>query len=172
MTPLALALTLAAAPAAPSPKVDEDAALDGRRARIADEIVRVGAELRREIEAGDVAAVAARVPPGGLRCGLRVVPRDRVVRDLGDPRSWLHGLLFGGPGYTPRAGTPASLRAFFQTAPEIAALVAFQRDARAGPVGRPCLDFRAPTVATPGTPFCFERAGSRWVFTQSLYPCR
>jgi hypothetical protein len=169
--PLVVLVALAAAPPA-SPPPPGDPALEARREKIAEEILRVGAALRREIEAGDVTAVAARVPPSGLRCAGRIVPRDRVARDLGNPRSWLHGLLFGGPGYVPAAGAPASLRQFFRNAPEIGVLVAFQRDPRAGPVGRPCLDFRAPTLPTPGTPFCWERVSGRWMFTESLYPCR
>lgn len=169
--PLVVLAALAAAPSAPRPDPG-DPALEARRERIAGEILAVGAALRREIEAGDVAAVAARVPPSGLRCAGRVVPRARVARDLGNPRSWLHGLLFGGPGYEPPPGAPASLRQFFRTAPEIGVLVAFQRDPGAGPVGRPCLDYRAPTLPTPGTPFCWERVSGRWLFTESLYPCR
>lgn len=146
--------------------------LEPRRAEIASEMVRLGGELRREIEAGKVDAILARVPAGGLRCGTRVVPRAKVERDLRSRRSWLHGVLFGGPGFTPPAGQAASLKALFESAPEAAVLVSFARDDSAGPLGRPCLDFRARSAGTPGVPFCFERQSGRWAFTQSLYPCR
>jgi hypothetical protein len=170
---VALALALAAAPIAPaaaSPAGPEQA-LEKRRAGIAEELIRLGAAIQREIERGDVEALVARVPPDGLRCGGRVVPRARVARDLRAPGSWLHGFFFGGPAAPDARGQPGSLRALFAAAPEIAVLVAFRRDARAGPVGRPCLDFRAKRLATPGAPLCFEARDGRWWFTESLYPC-
>lgn len=178
MLAAALALLLAAgaapptaarpAPARPAPSD----ALERRRAAIADELVRLGAHLEREIQAGDVAAILARVPPDGLSCGGRIVPRARVERDLRDGSSWLHGVLLGGPAAPAAApGRPPSLRAFFAAAPEVAVVVAFRRDPRAGTVGRPCLDFRARDLATPGVPFCFEERGGRWWLTESLYPC-
>lgn len=156
------------APARPAPSD----ALERRRAAIADELVRLGAHLEREIQAGDVAAILARVPPDGLSCGGRIVPRARIERDLRDRSSWLHGVLLGGPAAPAAApGRPPSLRAFFAAAPEVAVVVAFRRDPRAGTVGRPCLDFRARDLATPGVPFCFEARGGRWWLTESLYPC-
>jgi hypothetical protein len=165
---LALAATLAAGPA-PGPDP-----LEARRAEIAAELVRLGGALRREIEAGDVDALLARVPAEGLRCGDRVVPRSRVARDLRSPRSWLRGVFFGGPGFVPPEGVAPSLRALFQGSSEVAVLVAFASGAGAGAgqVGRPCIDFRAKGVGTPGAPLCFEARGGRWLFTQSLYPCR
>ncbi|WP_242394553.1 hypothetical protein [Anaeromyxobacter oryzisoli] len=160
-----------APPARPAPPAPADA-LERRRAAIANEMVRLGAHLEKEIEAADAAAILARVPADGLSCGARVVPRARIARDLRDSSSWLHGVLFGGPGATAAAaGRPRSLRAFFAAAPEVAVLVAFRRDPRAGPVGRPCLEFRARDLATPGVPFCFEVRGGRWWLTESLYPC-
>lgn len=164
----ALALLLAADPAKPEPSDP----LEARREVIANELLRVGAELQRAIQAGDPAPLLARVPADGLRCAGRVVPRARLERDVRNPRSWLHGVLFGGPGHAPPAGTAASLRALLRDAPEIQALVAFRRDERAGPVGLPCLDFRARDLVTPGAPFCFESRGGRWWLTESLYPCR
>jgi hypothetical protein len=101
-----------------------------------------------------------------------VVPKARVARDLRDPRSWLHGVFFGGPGFTPSPGMAPSLRALLRDAPEVQALVAFRRDARAGPLGRPCLDFRIRDLATPGAPLCFEARDGAWWLTESLYPCR
>ncbi len=145
--------------------------LDARRAAVADELMKLGAALQREISRGDVEALLARVPAGGLRCGEGTVPRAHVARDLRAPGSWLHGVLFGGPGYAPPPGGPASLRAFFDGAREIAVLVSFRRDPRAGALGRPCLEYRARDLSTPGAPFCFEPAGGRWWLTASLYPC-
>ncbi|BDG03998.1 hypothetical protein [Anaeromyxobacter oryzae] len=167
--PAGPAATPPGAKAAPSPPAD---ALERRRAAIADEMVRLGARLQRDIESGDVAAILARVPPDGLSCGGRIVPRARIEHDLRNPASWLHGVLLGGPGAPAAAGgRPASLRAFFAGAKEVAVLVAFRRDPRAAPVGRPCLDFRARDLATPGVPFCFEQRGGKWWLTESLYPC-
>ncbi|MGC4001059.1 MAG: hypothetical protein QM767_27795 [Anaeromyxobacter sp.] len=116
-------------------------------------------------------ALAARVPPDGLRCGGRVIPRQRVLRELRDPASWVHGVLLGGPGASAPAGQPASLRALFATAREVAVAVAFRGDPAAGPLGRPCLAYRAPGLVTPGAPLCFVRRGQEWLFTESLYPC-
>lgn len=162
-----------AAPAAPAGPVGRaDDAVEARRAAIATEMIRLGGDLRRDIERGDVDALLARVPEGGLRCGTRIVPRARVARDLRSPRSWLRGVLLGGPGHVPPKGVAPSLRALFDEAPEVAVLVAFAEDERSGPVGRPCIDFRAREVGTPGAPLCFESRGGRWLFTQSLYPCR
>lgn len=162
----ALALLLAAgAPARPA------AGAEAQRAAIAQELVKLGAALQAEIEAGDAEAVAARVPEDGLRCGERVLPRARVLRDLRGPGTWLNGVLFGDPGAPAPRGEPASLRAFFAEAKEVAVLVAFARDPAAGAVGRPCLDFRARGLVNPARPFCFEKRKGRWWLTQSLYPC-
>ncbi len=183
MAALLLALAMAAAPgarAADAPAAAPGAApgaarrpadpLERRRAAIADELVKLGARLQREIEAGDVEALLARVPAVGLRCADQVVPRARVVRDLRDPGSWLHATLLGAPG-APAAGPPRSLRAFFAAAPEVAVLVSFRRDARAGALGLPCLEYRARDLAPPRVPLCFEARAGRWWFTDSLYPC-
>jgi hypothetical protein len=175
VTPLLVAALLAAAPPAkPAPgaaRSDADA-LAARREAIANEILRLGAELQPAIEAGDPAPLLARVPDEGLRCAGRTVPKARIARDLRDPRSWLHGVFFGGPGYAAPPGTAPSLRTMLREAPEVQALVAFRSDEQAGPVGRPCLDFRTRDRATPGVPLCFERRGGRWWLTESLYPCR
>jgi hypothetical protein len=149
----------------------EENELERKRVEVARQIVRLGDAIRRQVEAGDVEGLAARVPAAGLRCGERIVPREKVLRDLRSPRTWLHGVFFGGPGHAPIRGTPGSLRDFFRQAREIAVLVAFREDAAAGPIGRPCLDYRAPNVGTPGAPLCFETRGGRWWFTESLYPC-
>jgi len=174
----AAAVALLLALASPAPSAARAAAppggaeaLERRREAIARELLRVGAALRREIERGDVAALVARVPQDGLRCGGRVVPRARVARDLSAPESWLHGVLFGGAGFAPGRGAAASLQALLRSGREIAIAVSFQRDARAGAVGLPCLEFRAKGVVTPGAPLCFEERGGRWWLTESLYPC-
>jgi hypothetical protein len=170
--PLLAALLLAAAPAGSRPA--EGRAREGverRREAVAREIGALGAEIRRAIERHDVAALVARVPPDGLRCGDRVVPRDRVARDLQNEGSWVHGVLFGGPGYGPPPGTAPSLAALFRAAREVALAVSFQQDPRAGPEGRPCLEFRAKELGTPGPPLCFERRGEAWWLAESLYPC-
>jgi len=146
--------------------------VEARRAAIAGELIRLGGTLRHELETEDVEALLARVPADGLRCGTRIVPRAKIARDLRTPRSWLRGVLFGGPGYTPPRGTAASLKALFAGHEQVAVLVAFAQDERSGPVGRPCIDFRARGIGTPGVPFCFEAKGAAWLFTQSLYPCR
>ncbi|GAO04196.1 hypothetical protein [Anaeromyxobacter sp. PSR-1] len=170
---VAVALALAAgagpggAPAVPVAPPRE-ATLDARREAIAQEVIRLGAALQREIEAGDAGALLARVPADGLRCAGQVVPRARVERDLRDPSRWLHRTLFG-PSDGGRA--PGSLRAFLGRAKEVAVLVSFRRDPRAGPVGRPCLEFRARDLVNPAPPFCFEKQGRRWWLTESLYPC-
>lgn len=173
----ALALALAVALPAVALGAGERApgvpeAVERRREAIARDLVRMGAAIQREIERGDVPALLARVPDDGLRCGPRKVPKARVARDLRAPASWLHGVFFGGPGYAPPPRTPPSLAALFASAREIAVVVSFHPDARAGPVGRPCLDFRAQDHGTPGAPLCFEKRGGRWWFTESLYPCR
>ncbi len=133
--------------------------------------MRVGAELRREVERGDRAALLARVPDAGLRCGDRTVPKAHVARDLAAPDSWLHGVFFGGPGYAPPPGTARSLQALLRGRAEVAVVVSFVRDPRAGELGRPCVDFRVEDVLTPGVPTCFEERGGRWWIVDSLYPC-
>lgn len=171
-----LALALAAGPGAggapPVPVAPRaERALEARREAIAQELVKLGAVLQREIEAGDPGALAARVPAAGLRCAGQVVPRARVERDLREPSRWLHRTLFGAPGAAPGRGAPESLRAFLARAKEVAVMVTFRRDPRAGPVGRPCLEFRARDLVNPAPPFCFEQQGRRWWLTESLYPC-
>ena len=145
--------------------------IEQRRARIAKELVPLGAELQRHIVAGDANALLALVPPDGLRCAGRLVPRAKVARDLRAQGTWLHDVYFGGSASPTRSGAPASLAAFLRNAREIAILVSFQPDPRAGPTGRPCIDFRAKNVATPGAPLCFEKRDGRWWFTECLYPC-
>jgi hypothetical protein len=166
----ALAGQAASPPAEPRGRAADP--VEARRAAVASEMIRMAGDLRREIEKGDVDALLARVPPDGLRCGTRVVPRSKVARDLRAQGSWLRGVLLGGPGYVPPRGVAPSLRALFEATPEVAVLVAFAQDERVGPVGRPCIDFRARDLGTPGTPMCFEARGGAWLFTQSLYPCR
>lgn len=176
MVHLVRALALVAGPVAeatPAAKPDAKAAkdpLEARRAEIAREVMPLGARIQREIEAGDVQALLARIPPEGLRCGGRVVPRARVERDLRTEGTWLHAALFGGPGAPAPPGQPSSLKAFFAAAKEVAVLVGFREDP-GSPVGLPCLEFRARDIVTPGAAFCFERKGGRWWFTESLYPC-
>jgi len=164
MLPLALALglSLVAAPA--------DKALERRRSELAREVLGVAGQVQRDIERGDVAALVARVPPEGLRCGGALVPRARVARDLRAEGSWLHGVVFGGPGAPAPGGQPGSLRELFARAKEVAVVVAFREDARAA-AGMPCFDFRAKDTVTPGAPICLEKRGGRWWFTESLYPC-
>lgn len=159
---LALGLSLAAAPA--------DKALERRRSEIAREVLAVAGQVQRDIERGDVAALVARVPPEGLRCGGALVPRDRVARDLRAEGSWLHGVVFGGPGAPAQSGQPGSLRELFARAKEVAVVVAFREDARAA-AGMPCFDFRAKDTVTPGAPICLEKRGGKWWFAESLYPC-
>jgi hypothetical protein len=170
VTALAVLLALATA-AEPAPPRETQATVEARRSAIAKELVDLGARLERSIVSHDVEALVARVPETGLRCGRRVVPREKVARDLRSEASWLHGAFFGGQGATAEAGRPASLAAFFRTAKEVAVLVSFQPDPRVGPVGRPCIDFRAKGIPTPGAPLCFESQGGRWWFAHSLYPC-
>ncbi len=146
-------------------------AADRGRQAIASELLRVGAELRREVVAGDTGAILARVPEAGLRCGRRLVPRAKVAADLRSESSWVHGALFGGPGYSARPGAPASLAALLRGPAEVAIVVTFQEAGRDLPEGRPCVDFRAEGISTPGVPFCFERRGERWWLVDSLYPC-
>lgn len=160
------ALALSASTGAEAP-----AALERRREEIARALVKIGAEIQREVVRGDVAALLARIPEEGLRCGGRIVPKARVARDLRAPGSWLHGVFFGGPGYAPPARTPPSLAELFARHAEIAVLVSFVRDPSAGPTGRPCLDFRVEGVGTPGAPLCFLERGGRFWLTESLYPC-
>lgn len=159
VTPLVLAAALAAADP-----------LEASRADVARELLRLAGDLRREIVAGDATALAARVPPDGLRCAGRSVPRAKVLRDLSTPGSWLHDTLFGRPG-APRGAAPSSVAELLRTTPDVAAAVAFVSDPRAAPLGRPCLEFRAAGVVTPGAPLCFERRDGRWWLTESLYPC-
>lgn len=169
MTLALLALALSAAPQAPAgPPADP---VEQRRAEVARDLVRVGEELRREIVAGDARALGARVPAEGLRCAGRLVPRGRVQRDLATPGSWLHDTLLGAPGLRGQKGAPASLAELLTTAGEVAIAVSFVQDARAMPLGRPCLEFRVKNVVTPTAPLCFERRDGRWWFTESLYPC-
>jgi hypothetical protein len=146
-----------------------DDAMDRRREAIATEILKIGASMRRALATGNVDAVMARVPAAGLRCGERVVPRARVDRDLRTRGSWLHEVLFGDTGPSPRA--PRSLRSFLNTVPDAAMVVSFRRDPTAGPVGTPCLDYRAEGFTTPGSPLCFERRDGAWWLVDSLYPC-
>jgi len=145
--------------------------VEQRRAAVAKEMVRLAAELQRQIIAQDADALVARVPPDGLRCAGRVVPRAKVARDLRSNGTWLHGVFFGAPGAAPRTSAPASLAGLLRSGKEIAVVVSFQPDPRAGPTGRPCIDFRAKGVATPGAPLCFEQRNGRWWFAESLYPC-
>ncbi len=166
----ALAVVLAAA-APPGGGAGPDDVLERRREAIAKDLMRVGVELRRDVERGDRAALLARVPDAGLRCGDRTVPKARVARDLASPDTWLHGVFFGGSGYAPPAGTAPSLQALLRGPGEVAIVVSFLRDRRAGEVGRPCLDFRVEGIVTPGVPFCFEERGRRWWIVDSLYPC-
>jgi hypothetical protein len=163
---LALALALAAGPAA---KEGKDA-LEARRKELAGQVMQVAARVQREIEAGDLKALLARVPAEGLRCGGRVVPRARVEHDLRTEGTWLHAVLFGGAGASAPPGQPASLRDFFAGAKEVAVTVGFREDPRS-PVGLPCAEFRARDTVTPGAPFCFEQKEGRWWFAESLYPC-
>ncbi len=165
---LAVLAALAAQAAAPG---TPDAAIEKRREAIAKELVRVGAALRRDVERRDAKALLARIPDAGLRCGDRTVPKAHVARDLAAPDSWLHGVLFGGSGYAAPPGTAPSLAALLRGAREVAVVVSFVRDRRAGEVGRPCVDFRADGVGTPGVPTCFEERGGRWWIVDSLYPC-
>jgi len=157
-----VALALAAAPGG-------DASVERRREEIARDILRLGLELRREVVAGDVAAIASRVPPEGLRCAGRLVPRARVERDLSTPGAWLHDALFGRKELAAR-GAP-SLASLLRSSHDVAMGVSFAPDPRAGQVGRPCLEFRAKDAPPPGTPLCFEKRGGRWWLTESLYPC-
>lgn len=145
--------------------------LGHRREATAGELMRVGAELRREIVSGDAEAILARVPKDGLRCGTRVIPRAKVAADLRSASSWVHGALFGGPGYAGRPGSPPSLAAFLRRSGEVAILVTFKEASEGPPEGRACVDFRAEGTATPGVPFCFERRNERWWLVDSLYPC-
>lgn len=172
MRAIAAALAvLAALPARPAAPGTPDATVERRREAIAKELVRVGAELRRDVERRDAKALLARVPDAGLRCGDRTVPKARVARDLAAPDSWLHGVFFGGAGFAPPPGTAPSLAALLGGPREVAIVVTFVRDRRAGEVGRPCVDFRVDGVGTPGVPTCFEERGGRWWIVDSLYPC-
>jgi hypothetical protein len=155
--------------AAPPPGTLTAQQVEQRRAEIARELVRLGAEIQREIVAENADALIARVPSDGLRCAGRVVPRAKVARDLRGGGTWLNAVFFGPPGASPRA--PASLAAFLRAQREVAITVSFQADPRAAPVGRPCIDFRAKGASTPGAPLCFEQRDGRWWFTESLYPC-
>ncbi len=147
----------------------ENGSLDDRRKAIATEMVKLAASLRRSIEAGSVEAILSHIPTTGLRCGDRVVPRARVEHDLRTRGSWLHEVMFGDVGPSPRA--PRSLRALFKAVPDTAIVVGFRRDPTAGAVGRPCLDYRAEGFVTPGAPLCFDRRDGAWWLVDSLYPC-
>lgn len=169
---LALLAAVAARPAPPPAAAPaEDPRIERRREAIAKQLLRVGGELRAAIRRGDAAALLARVPDAGLRCGDRAVPKARVARDLAAPDSWLRGVFFGGPGYAPPPGTAPSLAALLGGPREVAVVVLFVIDRRAGEVGRPCVDFRAEGVGTPGVPICFEERRGRWWIVESLYPC-
>jgi hypothetical protein len=138
------------------------------REAMARRLVALGRELRREVEEGNVEAILARVPPAGLACGDRTVPRARVERDLRTPSSWLHRTLLGRGS---PAGPPASLRDFFLRVDEVSVEVAFEPDRDAGPLGRGCLSFRARGLSPPYLPLCFlERRGRLWL-THGPYPC-
>ncbi len=162
---------LAALPARPAPPGTPDPAVERKRDAIAKELVRVGAELRREVERRDAQALLARIPDAGLRCGDRTVPKAHVARDLAAPDSWLHGVFYGGSGFAAPPGTAPSLAALLRGSREVGIFVTFVRDRRAGETGRPCIDFRAVGVGTPGVPICFEERGGRWWIVDSLYPC-
>jgi hypothetical protein len=164
-----LVLALAAAPQAPAAPAGDP--VERRRAEVARELIRLGAELRREIVAGDARALGARVPAEGLRCAGRLVPRGRVQRDLATPGSWLHDTLLGAPGIQGSKGAPASLAELLRTEADVAIAISFVQDPRAMPLGRPCLEFRVRDVVTPTAPLCFEQRDGRWWFTDSLYPC-
>lgn len=168
---LAAALVVAAGAAAPAAAEPSAEALERRRGEIARELLRVGQELRREIVTGDVRALGARIPAEGLRCAGRLVPRARVQRDLATPGSWLHDTILGAAGGHGTRLAPASLAELLRTEAEVAITVSFVRDERAGPLGRPCVEFRARDVVTPVAPLCFEQRDGRWWFTESLYPC-
>lgn len=141
--------------------------LDPRREEIARQMLRIGDQLQRQLAAGSTAGILERVPDTGMLCGDRLVPRARIARDLQGPGNWLHDTLLGGPA----SGGSESLRAFLAASKEVRIAVAFRRDARAGPVGRPCFSYVVPERRMPGVPFCFEARGTRWWLTQSLYPC-
>jgi hypothetical protein len=167
-----LAVSAAAGAAAQAPAGPSGDSLEQRRADLARDLLRLGEELRREILAGNDRALAARVPPDGLRCAGRLVPRARVQRDLATPGSWLHDTLLGGPGApAARSATPSSVAELLRASPEVAIAVTFVQDPRAMPLGRPCLEYRAKGVTAPGAPLCFERREGKWWFTESLYPC-
>jgi hypothetical protein len=168
---IAPALAVVAALRAAAAGAPAEDALEEKRAAVAKDLMRVGTELRREIERRDTAALLARVPDAGLRCGDHTVPKARLARDLSAGDSWLHGVLFGGPGYAPPPGTAPSLLALLRGPGEVAMVVSFVRDPRAGELGRPCLDFRVKGLGTPGVPTCFEERGGRWWIVDSLYPC-
>jgi hypothetical protein len=163
------AVLLAVVATTPFARAAEDA-VEQRRAAIARELVAVGDALRREIVAKDVDALVARVPPVGLRCGARTVPRAKVARDLRAAGSWLHATFFGEATAT-GARSPQSLAELLRSRTDVAIAVSFVPDPRAGDTGRPCIDFRAPGVPTPGSPLCFEQRGGKWWFAESLYPC-
>jgi hypothetical protein len=173
LTPLLLALALSAPPAkvpSKAPQPPQQQPLEDRRAALAKEVLQVAGRIQREIEAGDLAALLARVPPEGLRCGERVIPRDRVERDLRAEGSWLHGVLLGSAGAAAAPGRPSSLRAFFAQAREVAVTVAFREDPRSE-LGLPCFEYRSRDLAAPGAPLCLEKRDGRWWFADSLYPC-
>ena len=177
VTALLLALALAAPAVTPRPAVapaapgtPPDSPVERRRATLARALLQVAVQVRRDVERGDITALAARIPPEGLRCGGRLIPRARVEHDLRDGASWLHGVLFGGPGAPVETGQPGSLRELFAAAKEVTVLVSFRADPRAEE-GLPCLDYRVPGRVTPGAPLCFEPKGGRYWFSESLYPC-
>jgi hypothetical protein len=158
-----LAAILAAAPARAADPTE------ARREALARRVVAFALDLRREILAADAAAIAAHVPAEGLRCAGGMVPRDRVLRDLRAPRSWVHRNLFGDDAAG--SGAPSSLRDFFRRAGEIEVAVVFERDEAAGPPGRACIRYRSRALVPPPVPLCAVELGGRLWLTESLYPC-
>jgi hypothetical protein len=161
----ALAALLALLAAANGGGVDP---VETAREAVARRLVLLGRELRRAVEAGETGALLDRVPPEGIACAGRTVPRARVERDLRSPGSWLHDTLLGAGG---ASGRPASLREFFLRAGEVTVEVAFEPDPAAGHPGRGCLTFRAPGLSPPVLPLCFIERGGRFWLTESPYPC-
>jgi hypothetical protein len=167
--PALLVLAIAAAPG-PAQGAQGSPEVERRRAEVAREVLVAGTELRRALVGGDASALLARVPPEGLRCAGRVVPRARVERDLRTPGAWLHDALFGGAA-PEGARAPRALAEVLRAHPDAAMAVSFVEDPRAGEVGRPCLEYRAKDVGASPAPLCFERRAGRWWLAESLYPC-
>jgi hypothetical protein len=174
---LLLALALSAPPGKTSPAPAKAPAPagkattpDDRRAEVAKAVLQEAARIQRDVEAGDLSALLARVPPEGIRCGEATIPRSRVEKDLRTEASWLHSVLLGGPGAPAPQGQPASLRAFFARAKEVQVTVGFREDP-GSELGLPCLQFHARDLAAPGAELCLERREGRWYFVESPYPC-